>query len=42
MKMNLKSMSIDALITLKGRIDAALGSRVSEERRELKIKACEA
>ncbi len=38
MKMNLKSMSIDALITLKGRIDAALGSRVSEERRELESK----
>jgi DNA-binding protein H-NS len=34
-KMNLKSMTIDALVGLKGRIDAVLASKVSEERRAL-------
>jgi DNA-binding protein H-NS len=33
--MNLKSMSIDALVGLRGKIDAALGSRVAGERRAL-------
>ena len=33
--MNLKSMKIDALIGLKGRIDAVLASKVSDERRAL-------
>jgi len=33
--MNLKSMSIDALIGLKGRIDAVLTSKVQEERKSL-------
>jgi DNA-binding protein H-NS len=35
LKMNLKSMKIDALIGLKGRIDAVLASKVSDERRAL-------
>jgi DNA-binding protein H-NS len=33
--MNLKSMSIDALMTLRGRIDGVLGSKVADERRTL-------
>ena len=33
--MNLKSMSIDALIGLKGRIDTALAAKVQDERRSL-------
>src|SRR5262249_15689080 len=33
--MNLKSMTIDALIGLRGRIDAVLGSKVADERRSL-------
>jgi len=33
--MNLKSMSIDALIGLRGKIDAMLGSKVADERRSL-------
>jgi DNA-binding protein H-NS len=33
--MNLKSMSIDALIGLRGKIDATLGSKVADERRTL-------
>jgi DNA-binding protein H-NS len=33
--MNLKSMSIDALIGLRGKIDAVLGSKVADERRSL-------
>jgi DNA-binding protein H-NS len=33
--MNLKSMSIDALIGLRTKIDSALGSRVAGERRAL-------
>ena len=33
--MNLKSMSIDALVGLRGKIDAVLGTKVSEERRTL-------
>ena len=33
--MNLKSMSIDALVGLRGKIDAVLGSKVSDERRNL-------
>jgi len=33
--MNLKSMTIDALVGLKGRIDAVLASKVSDERRAL-------
>ena len=33
--MNLKSMSIDALIGLRGKIDAVLGSKVADERRTL-------
>ena len=33
--MNLKSMTIDALVGLKGRIDALLASKVSDERRAL-------
>jgi DNA-binding protein H-NS len=33
--MNLKSMSIDKLVDLRGRIDAVLGSKVTEERRSL-------
>jgi DNA-binding protein H-NS len=33
--MNLKSMSIDALVGLRGKIDAVLGSKVSDERRSL-------
>src|SRR5579871_3483619 len=33
--MNLKSMSIDKLVDLRGRIDAVLGSKVAEERRTL-------
>jgi DNA-binding protein H-NS len=35
MKMNLKSMTIDALVGLKGRIEAVLASKVSDERRAL-------
>src|SRR5579859_5447099 len=35
MKMNLKSMSIDALVGLRGKIDAVLGSKVADERRSL-------
>src|SRR5580693_6120854 len=35
LKMNLKSMTIDALVGLKGRIDAVLASKVSDERRAL-------
>src|SRR6202047_3501798 len=35
MNMNLKSMSIDALMGLRGKIDAVLGSKVSDERRSL-------
>ena len=33
--MNLKSMSIDALVGLRGKIDAVLGTKVAEERRTL-------
>src|SRR5262249_38530317 len=33
--MNLKSMTIDALIGLRGKIDAILGTKVAEERRSL-------
>jgi DNA-binding protein H-NS len=33
--MNLKSMSIDALVGLRGKIDAVLGSKVTGERRAL-------
>jgi DNA-binding protein H-NS len=33
--MNLKSMSIDALIGLRGKIDAVLGAKVADERRTL-------
>jgi DNA-binding protein H-NS len=33
--MNLKSMTIDALIGLRNRIDAVLGSKVADERRVL-------
>src|SRR5260370_22858136 len=33
--MNLKSMSIDALLGLRGKIDAALTSKVQDERRSL-------
>jgi DNA-binding protein H-NS len=33
--MNLKSMSIDALVGLRGKIDAVLGTKVAEERRSL-------
>jgi DNA-binding protein H-NS len=33
--MNLKSMSIDALIDLRGKIDGVLGSKVADERRNL-------
>jgi DNA-binding protein H-NS len=33
--MNLKSMSIDALIGLRGKIDTVLGSKVADERRSL-------
>ena len=33
--MNLKSMSIDALVGLRGKIDAVLGAKVSDERRTL-------
>jgi len=33
--MNLKSMSIDALVDLRGKIDAVLGSKVADERRTL-------
>src|ERR1700733_13250970 len=33
--MNLKSMSIDALMTLRGKIDGVLGSKVADERRTL-------
>jgi DNA-binding protein H-NS len=35
MLMNLKSMSIDALVGLRGKIDAALSSKVAGERRAL-------
>jgi DNA-binding protein H-NS len=35
MNMNLKSMSIDALVGLRGKIDAVLGSKVAGERRTL-------
>jgi DNA-binding protein H-NS len=33
--MNLKSMTIDALIGLRGKIDAALSTKVADERRTL-------
>jgi DNA-binding protein H-NS len=33
--MNLKSMSIDALIGLRGKIDVVLGAKVADERRSL-------
>jgi DNA-binding protein H-NS len=33
--MNLKSMTIDALVGLRGKIDAILGTKVAEERRSL-------
>jgi DNA-binding protein H-NS len=33
--MNLKSMSIDALVGLRGKIDAMLSSKVADERRSL-------
>ena len=33
--MNLKSMTIDALVGLRGKIDAVLGSKVQDERRTL-------
>jgi DNA-binding protein H-NS len=33
--MNLKSMSIDALVGLRGKIDAVLGTKVADERRTL-------
>lgn len=33
--MNLKSMTIDALVGLKGRIDAVLATKVQDERRSL-------
>jgi DNA-binding protein H-NS len=32
---NLKSMSVDKLITLRGQVDAVLGSKVAEERRSV-------
>src|SRR5215470_9813170 len=35
MVMNLKSMSIDALVGLRGRIDAVLSTKVADERRSL-------
>jgi DNA-binding protein H-NS len=35
MNMNLKSMTIDALVGLRGKIDAVLGSKVADERRTL-------
>jgi DNA-binding protein H-NS len=35
MNMNLKSMSIDALVGLRGKIDAVLGAKVADERRTL-------
>src|SRR5258706_235254 len=35
MVMNLKSMSIDALVGLRGKIDAMLTSKVADERRSL-------
>src|SRR6202140_2443451 len=35
MNMHLKSKSIDALVGLRGKIDAVLGSKVSDERRNL-------
>jgi DNA-binding protein H-NS len=35
MNMNLKSMSIDALVGLRGKIDAVLGSKVADERKTL-------
>src|SRR5215831_4670322 len=35
MNMNLKSMTIDALIGLRGKIDAVLGAKVADERRSL-------
>jgi DNA-binding protein H-NS len=36
--MNLKSMSIDQLFSLRGQVDAALGTKVSNERRTLESK----
>jgi DNA-binding protein H-NS len=36
--MNLKSMSIDALVGLKGKIDAVLTAKVQDERRTLESK----
>lgn len=36
--MNLKSMTIDALIGLKGKIDAVLTAKVQDERRSLESK----
>ena len=33
--MNLKSMSIDRLVDLRGRVDAALSSKVVDQRRTL-------
>jgi DNA-binding protein H-NS len=35
MNMNLKSMSIDALVGLRSKIDGVLGSKVADERRTL-------
>ena len=36
--MNLKSMSLDKLVDLRNRVQAALGTRVAEERRTLESK----
>lgn len=33
--MNFKSMTVDALVGLRGKIDAVLGTKVAEERRSL-------
>jgi DNA-binding protein H-NS len=33
--MNLKTMTIDALVTLRSKIDAVLGPKVADERRQL-------
>jgi DNA-binding protein H-NS len=35
LEMNLKTMTIDALVGLRTKIDAVLGSKVSDERRQL-------
>src|SRR5580693_4232928 len=36
--MNLKSMSVDKLVVLRNRVEAALGTRVAETRRTLESK----